>query len=46
MPSVQYFHLPCGFLLVGQDLAEGAGVGFRVSWLEEELWKLYSSCPT
>lgn len=36
---VQYFHLPCDFLFE-RDLGEGAGLGFGVSWLEEELWKL------
>lgn len=46
LASVQHFHVPCGFLLVEQDPGEGAGVGFGVSCLEEELWKLYSSCPT
>lgn len=33
---MQYFRLPCGFLLVEWDLGEGAGLGFGVSWLEEE----------
>lgn len=46
LASVQYFHLPCGFLLVERDLGESAGLGFGVSWLEEELWKLYSSSLT
>lgn len=40
---MQRFHLPCRFLLVEQDLGEGAGLGFGVSRLEEEPWKLSSS---